>query len=134
LDRQTFAIGRGDEMQFPSFEELAELVRVSARLKRNQRIDPDTQLLRDLEVNEKQGIDLLTAIERHYEIHLSPEIHNYIDNLGSIQCKDTVESPVIQSLFASSTLEDHQWTVGRLYRAVLEQLSKSPTMQFLGRK
>jgi hypothetical protein len=51
-------------MKFPSFEELAELVRVSARLKRNERIDPDTQLWRDLKLNEKQGIELLSAIER----------------------------------------------------------------------
>lgn len=85
-------------------------------------------------MNEKQGIDLLTAIERHYEISLSPEIHNHIENIGSIQCKDALGSPGIQSLFTPSTREDHPWTVGRLYGAVLEQLSKSPTMQFLGRK
>jgi hypothetical protein len=103
-------------------------------LQRNQRIDPDTQLWRDLKLNEKQGIDLLIAIERHYGIRLSPEIHNHIQNIGSIQCKDTDESPVIQSLFASSTLEDHPWTVGRLYRVVLEQLSQSPPLQFLGRE
>ncbi|WP_348263656.1 hypothetical protein P8935_03635 [Telmatobacter sp. DSM 110680] len=120
-------------MKFPSFEELAEVVRVSARLKLNQRIDPDTQLLRDLKLNDKTGVNVLSAIERHYEIRLSPEIHNHIQNIESIQCKDADEHPVIQSLFAPSTREEHPWTVGLLYRTVLEQLSKLPTVQFLGR-
>ena len=121
-------------MKFPSFEELAELVRVSARLKRNQRIDPDTQLLRDLKLNEKTGIDVLTAIEEHYEIRLSPEIHNHIQNVGSFECKDTDEFPVIQSLLVSAKPDEYPWTVGRLYKVVLEQLSKSPTLQFIGSK
>jgi hypothetical protein len=111
-------------MKFPSFEELAELVRVSARLKRDQRLDPDTQLLRDLRVNGKTGIDLLIAIEQHYGIRLSPEIHKALQEFGSVQCKDADEPPVIQSLFASSGAEDHPWTVGKLYRIVLEELSE----------
>jgi hypothetical protein len=121
-------------MKYPSFEELAELVRTSTRLKHGQRIDPDTQLLRDLKVNEKTGVELLIAIERRYEIRLSPEIHNQIQDIASIQCKDADESPVIQTLLGSSRPEDHPWTVGRLYRAVLEELSGVPQSQLAPRE
>lgn len=46
-------------MKYPSFEEFAELVRASARLKQGERIDPDTHLLGDLNVGGRHGIDLL---------------------------------------------------------------------------
>jgi len=36
-------------MRFPSFEQLAEVIRDSAQLRRDKRIDPDTQVFRDLD-------------------------------------------------------------------------------------
>jgi acyl carrier protein len=121
-------------MKYPSFEELAELVRTAARLKQGQRIDPGTQLLRDLKVNTKTGVELLIAIERRYGIRFPPEIHDHIEEIASIQCKDADEPPVIQSLLGSSRPEGHPWTVGRLYRAVLEELSRVPQSQVTPRE
>jgi acyl carrier protein len=109
--------------RFPSFEGLAELVRTSLHVKRSERIDPDTQLLRDLKVDGKRALELLGAIEVHFGIQLSPEIHTRFQEIGSIQAKN--ESPVVQSLFAGSRQDDNPLTVGRLYKAVLEQLNST---------
>lgn len=116
-------------MKFPSFEEFAELVRSSARWKRNERIDPDTQLLRDLKVNRKTRTDLLISIERHYGIEFPAEIYRTIQDIRSIRCEDANESPVIQALFALSKPEAPTWTVGRLYRDVLKEMSKRPPLK-----
>ena len=113
-------------MNFPSFEELAELIRTSARLGRKQRIDPDTQLLHDLKLNEKQVISVGIAIEQHFGIRLSAEVADQLQDMYAFQSENSDKGPVIQALFAPAESVDHPWTVGWLYRAVLEELSKLP--------
>src|ERR1700739_1184796 len=116
-------------MRSPSFEELAELIRASARLKRDERIDPDTQFLRNLSIAGRHGVDLLKAIERHYGIEFSTEIHDRVqsDRVGGSEDPD--ESSVVQTLFGNSTQTDKSFTVGQLYRAMLLELSQLPEIQ-----
>lgn len=113
-------------MNFPSFEEFAELVRTSAGFAPKQRIDPDTQLLRDLRLNEKKAISVGTAIEQRFGIRLSPEIHKHLQDVGSFQYQDSDKDPVIQPLFGSAKSAAHSWTAGWLYRAILEEISQLP--------
>jgi hypothetical protein len=61
-------------VKFPSFEDLAKVIRDSARLKMDKRIDPDTQVLRDLNISGTDGARLLKAIEDHHQIRLTSEI------------------------------------------------------------
>jgi acyl carrier protein len=110
-------------MKFPSFEELAELVRTSAQLKRSERIDPDSQLRRDLKVHGRHAADLLNAIESHFGIQFPAAIRNDLREAATVRCPD--ESPVVESLFASLRQDETPWTVGRLYKAVLEQLNRT---------
>ena len=49
-------------------ENLAEVVRDLAGLKRDKRIDPETQFERDLGVTGDDGSELLEKVERHYWI------------------------------------------------------------------
>ena len=112
-------------MRFPSFEELAELVRTAARLTRNERVDPDSELHRDLKLDGRRAIEVLNAIEGHFGIHLSPEIHHQFENIPSGLSKGSDSSPVLQSLMGTAIREDHPWTVGRLYKAALEELNRT---------
>jgi hypothetical protein len=111
-------------MKYPSFEDLAEVVRNSVRLKRDARIDPDTQFVRDLGIHERHGIDLLKAIEMHYGIEFTAESYHRMQNECSFHSKDTGESPVIQPLFGTSYLDGPSFTAGQLYGTVLRELSK----------
>lgn len=111
-------------MKVPSFEDLAEVVRDSARLKQDERIDPDTQFLRDLNITGKHGLEPLKAVERHYGIGFKPELYEQTQTEGLIRSEDTDESPVIQSLLGSSAPTGHPFTVGQLYKAALQGLSR----------
>ena len=113
-------------MRCPSFEDLAQVVRDSARLKRDKRIDPDTQFLRDLSITGKHGIELLSAVERHYGIEFEPELYERMETGELIRSGGTDESPVIQTLFGSSVPTSPSITVGQLYKAVLQGMSKLP--------
>jgi len=53
---------------------LAELIRTSARLGRKQRIDPDTQLSRDLKLNNNGSTEFELQMNGVFGIRLSPEI------------------------------------------------------------
>jgi hypothetical protein len=53
---------------------LAELIRTSARLGRKQRIDPDTQLSRDLKLNNNGSTVFELQMNGVFGIRLSPEI------------------------------------------------------------
>lgn|GEM_PF-5975273 len=115
-------------MRSPSFEELAELIRASARLKRDERIDPDTQFLRNLSIAGRHGVDLLKAIERHYGIEFSAEIYDRVQSDPVSEFEDADESSVVQTLFGKSIQSDRFFTVGQLYRSTLQELSKLPEM------
>ena len=108
-------------MKYPSFEDLAKAIRDSARLKRDQRIDPDTQFCRDLGISGQDGVNLFKAIEGRYEILFSSDLYNRIESSRSILRDDPDESPVIQSLFRER-FDDDPFTVGQLYRIVLQEL------------
>jgi hypothetical protein len=115
-------------VKYPSFEDLAEVIRDSVRLKRVERIDPDTQFVRDLVITERLGIDLLKAIEMHYGIEFAAESYDRMQSECSFHSKETGESPVIQPLFGSSFSEGPSLTVGQLYGTVLRELSRRPEM------
>ena len=106
-------------MKYPSFEDLAEVVRESARLKRDKRIDPDTQVSGDLGITGKHGTDLLKSIERFYGIEFTAESYDRRENERASPAEDPDESPVIHSLLGKSAFEEHPLTVGQLYRIVL---------------
>ena len=55
-------------MQYPSFEDLAKVIRDSAQLKKDKRIDPDSQVCRDLGISGDVEFNILKAIESHYQI------------------------------------------------------------------
>jgi hypothetical protein len=113
-------------MRFPSFEDLAQVVRDSARLKRDERIDPDSQFLRDLGITGKHWIELLKAVEGHYGIEFKPELYERLQTEELARSEDSDESPLIQSLFGSSAFTGHSFTVGQLYKAVLPALQQHP--------
>ena len=116
-------------MRFPSFEDLAQVVRASVRLKRDARIDPDTQFLRDLGITGKHGIDLLKVVESHYGITFESELYERVETEGLIQSEGTDESPVIQPLLRCSRPTGHWITVGRVYKAAIQELSELPDMR-----
>jgi hypothetical protein len=113
-------------MKYPSFENLAEFVRDSVRSKRTNRIDPDTQLVPDLAITERNGIDLLRGIEKHYGIEFTSEFYDRIRSECLIHSKNEDEPPMIQPLFTTSLSHGLSFTVGQLYKAVLQGLSKRP--------
>ncbi len=112
-------------MKYPSFEEFVAVVRSSVRLKRVERIDPDTQFVRDFGITERHGIDLLKAIEIHYGIEFSTDSYERMHSECLLH-SDTDESPLIQPLFGTSVSEGRSFTVGQVYKAVLQELSKRP--------
>jgi hypothetical protein len=109
-------------MKYPSFEDLAEVVRESARLKREKRIDPDSRVSHDLGITGTHGADLLKSIERFYGIEFTAESYDRMKNERPLPPEDPDESPVIQSLFGKSAFAPHPLTVGQLYRIVLQEL------------
>ena len=113
-------------MRCPSFEDLAQVIRDSARLKRDKRIDPDTQLLRDLSISGKHGIELLSAVERHYGIEFEAELYERMETEAQIRSGGSDESPVIQTLLGSSIPASPSITVGQLYKAVVQGMSELP--------
>jgi hypothetical protein len=118
-------------VKFPSFEDLARLIRDSARLKRDERIDPDTQVCRDLGISGNDGANLLKAIEVHYQIGFTSDLYDRIERDRSILRKDCDE-PMIQSLFGGALSAEHPLTVGQLYRNVLQELSALPDISQSG--
>ncbi len=113
-------------MKFPSFEDLARVIRDSARLKGDKRIDPDTQVCRNLGISGNGVPTLLKAIEDQYRIAFTSELYDRIERDCSNLREDRDESPVIQSLLGGSLLEEHPFTVGQLYRVVLQELRALP--------
>jgi hypothetical protein len=119
-------------MQYPSFEDLAKVIRDSARLRKDKRIDPDTQVCRDLGISGDVGINILKAIECHYQIGLSADI---FERIGcSIPPNDRDEPPVIQSLLGGPMSEEHPITVGQLYKVVLQELHGIPERSQVDRR
>jgi hypothetical protein len=119
-------------VKFPSLEDLAKVIRDSGRLKRDKRIDPDTQVCRDLGISGNDGAKLLNAIEGHYQIGFKPELYDRIESARSIHGEDRDESPVIQSLFGGSFSEQPPFTVGQLYKVVLQELRALPDNSQVG--
>ena len=113
-------------MKYPSFEDLAKVIRDSARLKRDTRIDPDAKVCRDLGLSGKIGINLLKAIESHFNIALKRELFDRIETCESMNQEDRDEVPVIQSLLGRPIPEEDPITVGQLYRVVLQELHARP--------
>jgi len=103
----------------PSFEDLAKVIRDSARLEKDKRIDPDTQVWRDLGISGTDGARLLKAIENHYPMRFTSEIYDRIER-SAHESRD--ESPVIQSLLGGSISEELPITIGQLYRVILQEL------------
>jgi hypothetical protein len=68
-------------MRFPSFEQLAEVIRDSAQLRRDKRIDPDTQVFRDLNISGKDGADLLKAIGGHHGCEFASEFCDRLERM-----------------------------------------------------
>ena len=114
-------------MKYPSFEDLARVTRDSARLKRDTRIDPDTQICRDLGLSGNIGIKVLKAIESHYKIALKAELFDRIETCRSIMQENRDEIPVIQSLLGRPIPEEAPITLGQLYKLVLQELHAMPT-------
>ena len=106
-------------MKFPSFEDLAKVIRDSARLEKARRIDPDTQVWRDLNISGTDGARLLKAIEDHYQMRFTSEIY---DRIKSSPHESRDESPVIQTLLGGSISEQLPITIGQLYRVILQEL------------
>ena len=92
--------------KFPSFEELAEVIRDLARLRREKRIHPDTRISRDLEISGKRGANLLKAIKGHYGIEFASEFCDRLENDCRIDREDRGGSPVMKSLLGAS---DYGW-------------------------
>jgi hypothetical protein len=103
----------------PSFEDLAKVIHDSARLEKDKRIDPDTQVWRDLGISGTDGARLLKAIENHYQMRFTSEIY---DRIKSSPRESREESPVIQSLLGGSISEELPITIGQLYRVILQEL------------
>jgi acyl-[acyl carrier protein]--UDP-N-acetylglucosamine O-acyltransferase len=112
-------------VKYPSFEDLVGVIRDSARLKKNIRIDPDTQICRDLDISGKAGIYVLKAIEGHYGIGFNPEIFDRIESGRQTQ-QDRDETPLIQPLLGSQVREEHPITAGQLYKVILQELRGIP--------
>jgi hypothetical protein len=106
-------------VKFPSFEDLAKVIRDSARLGKDKRIDPDTQVWRDLDISGTDGVRLLKAIEDHYLMRFTSETY---DRIESSPRESRDESPVIQSLLGGSISEELPITIGQLYRVILQEL------------
>jgi hypothetical protein len=103
----------------PSFEDLAKVIRDSVRLEKDKRVDPDTQVLRDLDISGTDGARLLKAIEDHYQMRFTSKIY---DRIESSPRESRDESPVIQSLLGESISEELPITIGQLYRVILQDL------------
>jgi hypothetical protein len=125
-------------MKYPSFEDLVNVVRDSLRLKRVERIDPDTQFVRDLRITETHRIDLLKKIEVHYGIEFTVDFYDRMPSESlfhakkfhakKFHAKNADEPPIIQTLFGASRSEVGSFTVGQLYKAVLRELNRRPEM------
>jgi hypothetical protein len=112
-------------MEYPSFEDLAEVVRRWARLKRDRRIDPGTEFERDLAISVHDETDLLNETERHYGIKFTAESFDLKPNEYLFHSSSPDTSPLIQTIFEKTGPVVRTFTVGQLYRAVLRELSRS---------
>lgn len=112
-------------MKYPSFEEFVEVVRQCARLKRDQRIDPEMQFERDLGMTLDDGTELLEDLERHYGIEFGADSFDLKENECLFHSDDPDAYPVVQTIFADSRTEVRPLTAGQLCRAVLKELSET---------
>lgn len=110
-------------MKFPSFEEFAEVVRSCARLKRDTRIDPETQFERDLGMTADDGTELLEDLETHYGIEFTADSFDLKEAECLFHSEGPDVFPVVQTIFGNSRTEVRPLTAGQLCRAVLKELS-----------
>jgi len=111
-------------MEYPSFDQFAEVVRRYAEVKRDTCIYPQTQLQRDLGMNHKRCSALLKTLEIHYGITLLPESFDLKPGERLFDSKEADEDPFIQTVFGTSRTEVRPLTLGQLCRAVLKELSR----------
>jgi len=112
-------------MEYPSFEQFAEVIRGYAALKRNRHLGPETELQRDLGMNEGEGSALLKFLQTHYGVALSPDSFDLKAHQRLFHPKETAEEPSIQTVFGTAQFEVRPLTLGLLCRAVLKEMSKT---------
>jgi hypothetical protein len=111
-------------MEYPSFDQFAEVVRGYAELKRDTCTYPQTQLQRDLGMNHKRCSALLKTLEIHYGITLSPDSFDRKPDERLFDSKEADEDHFVQTVFVISRTEVRPLTLGQLCRAVLKELSR----------
>ena len=112
-------------MKYPSFEEFAEVVCRCAQLKRDTRIDPETQFERDLGMTANEGGELLKDLEKHYGIEFGADWFDLKKNECLFHSGDPDADPVVQTIFGASRTEVRPLTAGQLCRAVLKELGEA---------
>ena len=117
-----------EEMENLSFDQFAEFVREWLRLSRKRKIAPESEFEADLGITGDDGIDLLNATERRFDIRLCSEEHGFREtfNLGPNDVLFHSEGfgPDLPTLFGRPSPMIRAFTVGELYRAVQEALRK----------
>jgi acyl carrier protein len=108
-------------MEDLQFEEFAEFIRESCHLKRDKRIEPDTQFGRDLGVGGDDGSELLEAAEKRYGVTFTSEAFN-------LQPNEFLFSPEASlfdfiSMFRYRKSKFRPFTVGELYEAIQKELN-----------
>jgi hypothetical protein len=111
-------------MEYPSFDQFAEVVRRYAELKRDTCINPQTQLQRDLGMNPKRCSAFLKTLEMHYGITLSPDSFDLKADERLFDLKEADEEPFMQTVFGTSRTEVRPLSLGHLCRAVLKELNR----------
>jgi acyl carrier protein len=101
-----------------SFEEFADFVRSQCGISRKKKITPESKFEDDLGVTGDDGVDLLRATERRFDIQLSDAEHGY---------RPTFDLGPDEFLFHSEGWfptpgSVREFKVGDLYGAVLKNL------------
>jgi acyl carrier protein len=113
-------------MEDLSFDQFADFVREWRRLSRKRKIEPESEFEADLGITGDDGIDLLSATERRFDIRLCSEEHGFREtfNLGSNEFLFHSEGfgPDVPTLVGRPSPMITAFNVGELYRAVQEAM------------
>lgn len=107
-----------------SFDEFAEFIQEHCFVSRRKPISQETQFERDLGLTGDDGVDLLDAVAKRYEIEFTAESFDLQPNEYLFNGEGIELIPLIQSLFGKPLPEIRTFTVGELYEVSQKELMR----------
>jgi hypothetical protein len=115
-------------MENLSFDQFAEFIRESCRISRKSKIAPESEFEADLGITGDDGVDLLNATERRFDVRLCSDGHRFRETFNLEPNEFLFHSegfgPDWAAPLGRPSAIIRAFTVGELYRAVQEALRR----------